>query len=265
LNSLFRKLKTLKEKNEQKLYNIIKQIEKKGSLDNNDSKMIRNIIDLKYLTVKELMVPRVDVTGINKDATIEDILQSLSIKIYSRLPVYNEKIDNIIGILHTKDLLKSIKNCASLELEKIIRPAFFIPETKIINALLIELREKKSHMAIVVDEYGGMSGIITLEDIVEKIIGDIQDEFDNEIDDIIELSDHSYLINPRITIEELNEQLGINLKVDQIDTLGGLMFMLFGRIPLKGEKVTYHNMVFTIESIIGRNIKAIKMRFLANE
>ncbi len=263
MNRILQKIKKLRNK-ENPLHRSIRDLEKRGLLDHNDIKMIKNIVDLKEFTVKEIMVPRVDVTSISKDSKLEDILNMLSAKIFSRLPVYDEKIDNIIGILHTKDLLKSLSAPNGFILQNEFRPAFFVPETKYISTLLIELRERKSHMAIVVDEYGGMSGIITLEDIVEKIIGDIQDEFDNEIDDIITVSENTFIINPRLTIEEMNDQLATNLTVEEIDTLGGLMFMLFGKIPLKGEKVSYNNLNFTIESITGRNIKAIKLEIDTN-
>lgn len=228
-----------------------------------DKKMIINIIQLSNISVKEVMVPRVDVVSIDTNSDIKDIIKIVAEKGHSRLPVYeNNNIDNIIGILHSKDLLKYFTKESDFNISKIVREPLFVPESKMINDLLIELREKRNHLALVVDEYGGMSGIICLEDIIEKIVGDIQDEFDNEADEIQRLDENTYLINPRISLEDLNERLNTNFNEEEIDTLGGIIFMALGKIPTKNETINYNGYKFTIESISGRKIKKVKMEIL---
>ncbi|MCK4795822.1 MAG: HlyC/CorC family transporter [Spirochaetes bacterium] len=227
--------------------------------------MIVNIIRLSNISVKEIIVPRVDVVSIDSKSEIDDIIKIVDEKGHSRLPVFNENIDNIVGILHSKDLLKYFTRKSDFKISKIMRSPLFIPESKMINDLLVELREKKNHLAIVVDEYGGMSGIVCLEDIIEKIVGEIQDEFDDEVEDVIQLEENTFLINARITIEELNEKLGTDFHEEEIDTLGGLIFMIFGKIPIKNEKIKYNNYIFTVEAISGRTIKTIKMQILKDE
>ncbi|WP_434293126.1 transporter associated domain-containing protein, partial [Borreliella burgdorferi] len=145
------------------------------------------------------------------------------------------------------------------DLKDIMRKVMFVPESKKTDSLLKEFQENHVHIAIVVDEYGGVSGLVTLEDILEEIVGDIQDEFDNELDEIVRLDDGSYLCDARILIEDLNEKLNLNLPNGDFDTLGGFVYDLFGRIPLKNEKVEYNNLVFSIKNMHQRNIKVIKI------
>ena len=242
------------------LSQLLKRYEK--TINDYDKKMIINIIELSNINVKEIIVPRVDVVGIDINSDISDIIKIVADKGHSRLPVFDGNIDNITGILHSKDLLKYFTKKSNFNLSKIIRDPLFVPESKMINDLLIEFREKKTHLAIVVDEYGGMSGIVCLEDIIEKIVGEIQDEFDNEVDDIEQLEENIYLVNARITLEELNQRLETDFHEEGVDTLGGIIFMIFGKIPSKNEKIHYKNYIFTVESIFGRKIKTIKVEIL---
>ncbi|WP_210372439.1 transporter associated domain-containing protein, partial [Borreliella garinii] len=151
------------------------------------------------------------------------------------------------------------KDFYEIDLKDIMRKVMFVPESKKTDSLLKEFQENHVHIAIVVDEYGGVSGLVTLEDILEEIVGDIQDEFDNELDEIVRLDDGSYLCDARILIEDLNEKLNLNLPNGDFDTLGGFVYDLFGRIPLKNEKVEYNNLVFSIKNMHQRNIKVIKI------
>lgn len=253
-----------KNKSEEKsLTNLIKNNE----LNLNDyyKKVITNIIEMSNITVKEIFIPRVDVVSIDIKSNIREIIKIIEEKGHSRLPVYDKSIDNIIGILHSKDLLKSYLDHNNLNLEKLIRPPLFVPESKFIMDLLLEFREKKMHMAIVVDEYGGMSGIVCFEDIIEEFIGDIQDEFDNELEDIQIINDNTFLISSRISVEELNERFNTDFDAEEFDTLGGVIYMLFGKIPAKNDKIQYKNFLFTIESIQGRKIKLIKMEIIKDK
>jgi magnesium and cobalt transporter len=242
------------------LWLSIKNVEE--SLDEYDIKMVFNVLGLKDFAVKEIMVPRVDVVSININAEINEIVKIVDENGRSRLPVYNDNLDNIVGVLHSKDLLKYIINKQTFNLSKIIREPFFVPESKNIKDLLVELREKKTHLAIVVDEYGGMAGIVCFEDIIERIVGEIQDEFDNEVEEFIQVDEKKFMVDPRISLEDLNSKLGSDFHENEIDTLGGLIFMIFGKIPSKNDKIEYNNYLFTIESISGRKIKRVKIEAL---
>ena len=264
-NSLFSKIFHKKGDKNIEISLIQKIKENENKITDYDKKMILNIIELSDISVKEIMVPRVDVVALNINSDIDEIIKIVDSKGRSRLPVYNDNIDNIVGILHAKDLLKYNTNKTNFNLSKIVREPYFIPESKIINDLLIEFREKRIHLAVVVDEYGGMSGIVCLEDIIEKIVGDIQDEFDNEMAEIRQINENTYLVDARISLEELNERLGLEINNDDIDTLGGLIYVIFGKIPVKNDIIEYNGIVFTIESITGRKIKKIKMEILDKE
>lgn len=235
------------------------------TLSDYDKKMIRNIVDLKDINVKEIMIPRVDVTFIDKDSDLSEIIKIVLNSGFSRFPVFSENEDNIVGILHSKDILTFFEKRDKFELNKIIRLANFVPDTKYISELLIEMREKKAHMHVVVNEYGGVCGIVCLEDIIEEIVGDIQDEFDNEDEDIVKIDDNKYLINSRVLLEDLNEVLDINIKDEEVDTLGGFIFRIFGKIPVKNEKIEYENLKFTINTVYGRRIKSILVEKIDRE
>lgn len=256
----------IKKQNKRKssiLQNIIKEYEDK--INEYEKKMILNIIKLSEIYVREIMVPRVDVIAIDINSSLEEVFKIVVENSTSRLPVYDDNIDNIIGILHTKDLLNYITNKDTFNLSKIIRTPYFVPEYKTINELLVELREKRIHLAIVVDEYGCMAGIVCLEDIIEKIVGEIRDEFDDEGEKIISIAENKYIIDARINIDELNEKLNIDLPSEQTDTLGGLLYMLIGKIPSINEKIDYKNYTFTIESILKRKIKKILLEIKEKE
>lgn len=247
-----------KEKDEDYIINLLLKNEIK--ISEVYKNIIINLLKIKDTTVKEIFIPRVDVVSIDINSDLKEITKIISEKGYSRLPVYDKTIDNIVGILHSKDLIKNyLNNSGNFDIKKILRTPLFVPESKFVIDLLNEFREKRVHMAIVVDEYGGMSGLICLEDIIEQFVGDIQDEFDNESEDIQKISDNSYLLNARLSIKELNETFNLDFNEDEVDTIGGAIYMLFGKIPSKNDKVEYKNFIFTIESIQGRKIKLIKM------
>ncbi len=256
-------LKNLFNKNsedEESLSQSIKVVE--NTISPYDKKMILNIIDMSKTMTKEIMIPRVDVVHIDKDSSLDEIIQVVETKGRSRLPVFDENIDNIIGILHSKELLKYIGGKKDFDIKRNLRQPFFVPETKNINDLLLEMREQKIHLAIVVDEFGGMSGIVCLEDIIERIVGKIEDEFDSETVNIVMVDDKRYLVEGKTSIEELNEALKTNFDTNEVDTLGGLLYILFGKIPSKGEKIEYQNCLFTIETISGRKIKKVLIEIL---
>jgi CBS domain containing-hemolysin-like protein len=229
------------------------------ALEPEQQEMIRGIVEFGETTVKEVMVPRIDVNVLAKDAPKEEILSRIIASDHTRFPVYDDRIDNIIGILYVKDVLRRLVKNEPFVIENFVRPAFFVPESKHIDDLLHEFRKKRVHIAVVVDEYGGVSGIVCMEDILEEIIGDIQDEFDNEQEDVIAAADGSYLCDARVNLEDLAEKTGLRLPADDFDTLGGFVFNLFGKIPKQDEQITWKNSTFLVTAVEGHRIKTVKI------
>ena len=221
--------------------------------------MIQGIEDLPETSVKEVMIPRIDVDFINVHITEQELYERIAESGHSRFPVYSDSIDNVIGILYVKDLIKVIAKNEPVDLEKIIRKAFFVPESKRIDSLLREFKRRHVHIAVAIDEYGGISGIVCLEDIIEEIVGDIQDEFDNEHEDILPVGEKIWICDGRINLDDLNDQIESSFPNDEFDTLGGFVFDLFGKIPVKYEKVSWKNYDFIIQDMEGHRINTIKV------
>ena len=228
-------------------------------LEEDQQQMIRGVVELSQTTVKEIMVPRTDTVFLSAAASREELLSCICESEHSRFPVYQETVDNVIGILHVKDALKTLVNNTPFNIQEMVRKPFFVPVSKHIDDLLRELRRKKVHIAVVVDEYGGVSGIVSMEDIIEEIIGDIQDEFDHETEDVVELGKGVWLCDARVNLEFLAEETNLDLPVDNFDTLGGFVFDLFGKIPVKNEKITYRDYDFIIQEMDGHKINTIKI------
>ena len=229
------------------------------SLETDQKEMIQGIVELSDTTVKEVMVPRIDTVFISADVDREELLDKIVESGHSRFPVYGETTDKVIGILYVKDVLKSLVKNEPIDVRKLVHKPFFVPEVKRIDDLLRELRRRKVHIAVVVDEYGGVSGIVSMENIIEEIIGDIQDEFDNEKEDIIELGSGVWLCETRVNLEDLSERIGVTLPIEDFDTLGGFVFDLFGKIPVKYEKAEWGGHDFIIQDVEGHKINSVKI------
>lgn len=238
--------------------NVIDE-EELNELNDEGKDMIRGIVELSDTTIKEVIVPRIDVVFISDEIEEEELYRTLIETGHSRFPVYKETIDNVIGVLYVKDLFSKIVTKESLDINEIIRKPYFVPESMKLDSLLKELRHRRVHIAIAVDEYGGVSGIVCLEDIIEEIVGDIQDEFDNEGEDIMAIGEGIFLCDARVNIEDFNEELTMDISDDDYDTLGGFVFDLFGKIPVRFEKVSYENTDFIIQSMDGHKINTIKV------
>jgi len=228
-------------------------------LEEDKQEMIRGVVELSATTVKEVMVPRTDTVFLPVTASSEEVLSTIIETGHSRFPVYEETIDSVIGILHVKDVLKVLVDKAPLDIKAILRKPFFVPVSKHIDDLLKELRRKRVHIAVVVDEYGGVSGIVCMEDIIEEIVGDIQDEFDHETEDIIAAGERAWLCDARVNLGDLAEKTGLDLPTDNFDTLGGFVFDLFGKIPVKYEKAVYQGTELIIQEMDGHKIKLVKV------
>ncbi len=221
--------------------------------------MIRGVVDLSDTAVKEVMVPRIDVDFIPLDIETDELIKRVAESGHSRFPVYAESIDNVMGVLYVKDLINLFAKKETIDLEKIIRKPFFVPESKRIDTLLREFKRRHVHIAIAVDEYGGISGIVCLEDIIEEIVGDIQDEFDKEGEDISSIGEGMWLCDARIDMDDLAECLEIELPSDEFETLGGFVFDLFGKIPVRYEKVSWNGFDFIIQDMDGHKIHTVKI------
>lgn len=230
-----------------------------ASLESEEREMIRGVVELRETTAKEIMVPRIDAVFISEDAAREDLLARVAEGGHSRFPVYRETIDNVTGILYAKDLLRALIKNEDFSVSGLLRKPFFVPESKHIHEILREFRRRRVHIAVVVDEYGGVSGIICMEDILEEIIGDIQDEFDNEEEDILSLGGGAWLCDARVHLGDLAEELGVELPVEDFDTLGGFVFDLFGKIPVRYEKTVYKGHEFIVQNMEGHKLSTVKI------
>jgi len=228
-------------------------------LESEQQDMIRGVVELSETVVKEVLVPRIDTVFLAVDANREELLDLIAESGHSRFPVYKDTIDNVIGVLYVKDVLRSMVRDQDFKIADLLRKPFFVPESKRIDELLRELRRRRVHIAVVVDEYGGVSGIVCMEDIIEEIVGDIQDEFDNEREDILQIGDGVYLCDGRVNLKDLSAEIGIQLPVEDFDTLGGFVFDLFGKIPVKYEKAMHSGHDFIIQDMEGHKINTVKI------
>lgn len=221
--------------------------------------MIEGVEHLPEKTVKDVMVPRTDTVCVDNTTSMDEILVILVESGHSRIPVYSDTIDNIVGILYAKDVLAALVKKESLELKRLIRPPYFVPETKRIDSLLKEFKRRHVHIAIAVDEYGGTAGIVCLEDIIEEIVGEIQDEFDEEAEQVIKIGEKAWRCDARIRLEDLNEAIGAQLPIGEYDSLAGYVFDLFERIPATGEQVTAGDLQFTVEAMEGHRLTIVRI------
>ena len=234
-------------------------------LEEEEREMISRILDLPDKVVREIMVPRTDVTCLDVSSPKEIVLQTAMESRHSRIPVYEEQIDRIIGLLHVKDLLDGWAEDQPLDLRSIAtdRPPLFTPESKKISDLFRELRANMQHMAIVVDEYGGTAGIVTLEDIIEEIVGEIQDEYDfDEQEELIPLAENTYSVDARMSLIDFNEQLETQIESENADTIGGFIFDHLGRVPDQDNQFSYQGLTFTIVEADERRIHRIRIQRL---
>ncbi|NOY88673.1 MAG: HlyC/CorC family transporter [FCB group bacterium] len=229
-------------------------------VDPEEREMINQIFLLDQTVIKEIMVPRIDIVGIEKSMSFRAIRALILKDGHSRYPVYEEKIDKIIGLIYVKDLFNNMPEPGEkFVLEKYLRKPFFVPETKIINELLREFKRKHQHIAIVVDEYGGVAGLVTLEDIIEEIFGEIQDEHDWEEDEFVKIDDHQYLVSANLMVEKLQDYLETDYEQEEYDTVGGLIYDLVGSVPEKGQIIKWHNIEFEIIKVEGQRILQVKV------
>jgi CBS domain containing-hemolysin-like protein len=245
---------------EEEIHELMDAGEEEGLINEEENEMIRSIFALGDTVVREIMVPRTDMASVTLDATFRDVLSSIIDCGHSRIPVFDGTIDNIVGLVYAKDLLKYWgMDESAVVLRKILRTPYFIPETKNLEELLHEFKKKRIHIAIVIDEYGGTSGLVTIEDLLEQIVGDIQDEYDLEEEWLVEGADGVAVVDARLPIEDLEEHFGIEIERDKFDTVGGLIVHLTGRIPAAGEVVEIGAIRLTVLEADARKIKKVSI------
>ena len=245
---------------EEELRLLVNVGEKEGVLEEQETEMIHSIFEFADTTVREVMIPRIDMVTLESDATVDEAVDLALQGGFSRIPVYEETIDNIIGVLFTKDMLKQLReDHNSLPIRELVRPAYFVPETKKLDDLLREIRQKRTHMAIVVDEYGSVAGLVTIEDLVEEIVGDIQDEFDREENLYEQVTQYEYVFDAKINIDEFNELMDTDLENEDYDTLGGFLLSQLDKIPVAGDTITFNDLAFTVLTTRGLRITKVKV------
>lgn len=237
-----------------------------GAIDHEEKVMLRNVITFSELAVEDVMVPKADIISVAYDISLDELKKTLSDKAHTRLPVYRGTLDDIAGFIHLKDLMPIISFDKAFEMEKMLRQILFVPPSMKVSTLLIKMQMSRVHIAIVVDEHGGVTGLVTLEDLVEEIVGEIEDEHDTE-DGVFfkQLSDNMFEVSARIGIDTLEEKLGMKLKYDyqenEFDTLGGMIFSMLGRVPAIGEIATHNlGLEFEVTDADLRKIKRVIIR-----
>ena len=245
---------------EEDIQEVITAGEEEGLINQEENAMIQSIFHFRDTVVREIMVPRNDMGCVDSNDSIQDVLSKIISFGHSRLPMYQGTLDNIVGLVYAKDLLKYWgMDISVFDLKKILRAPYYIPETKNLEELLQEFKRKRVHMAIVVDEYGGTSGLVTIEDLLEQIVGDIQDEYDLEEDWLIRQPDGSIIVDARLPIEDLEEYFGIDVEREMFDTVGGFIFHLTGKIPAAGEVVENNDILLTILEADERKIRRVRI------
>jgi len=244
---------------------LIDQSKESGELQDSEHELFENVFQFNDRTVKQIMVPRTKISALEVNAPEEKILETIFTEGYSRLPVYESNIDNIVGVLYVKDLLPLIRAQQPVELARIMRPAYFVPETKKINRLLRQFQRKHSVMAVVSDEFGGVSGIVTIEDIMEELVGEIQDEYDNEVPVVEKISETEYRVNTSTSIPDANEFLPYPLpEGDDYETVGGLLNVLYGNIPEVGDVAVLEPYEFRVLNRSRRVVELVQLRVLSS-
>lgn len=244
---------------EEEIKSIVSFGEEEGIIEQEEKEMIHSIFEIGDVNVREVMVPRIDVFAIDASKTIEEVWESIVEMGYSRIPVFEESIDHIKGVVYLKDLLNVVKTGKTNEkIGEFLREAYFVPETKLLVPLLKEFKEKHIHMAIVLDEYGGTFGIITIEDILEEIVGDINDEHDKQEDNIEEISEYIYRVNGKLSIQDVNSALGTEFpELEEYDTFGGFIYYTLSKVPEIGDKIEEENYKIEVENIENHRIKSV--------
>jgi len=239
---------------EEEIKHLVSEGSRLGIFEKGEEKMIHSIFEFSDTPVRKAMTPRTDMVAVELGTPRERLLQFVAEEGYSRIPVYREDLDHIVGIIHTKDIINLLLNSELVILEDILRPPYFVPDSRKVQELLVDFQKKRIHMAVVLDEFGGTAGLITLEDIIEEIVGEIQDEYDVELDEVSWLDEKRATVAARIRPEKFNQVFGASFPAEDYETLGGLLIDELGRIPSVDEKFSYLGFDFTVKEKKGHRL-----------
>ncbi|QLB12688.1 magnesium and cobalt transporter [Bisgaardia hudsonensis] len=261
LQSIFGRFFQGELKNRKELVEVIRDSEQNELIDQNTREMIEGVMEIAELRVRDIMIPRSQIVFLEMNQNLDSCLDTIITSAHSRFPVITDERDNVAGILHAKELLAFLrKNAEEFNLLQLLRPAVIVPESKRVDRMLKDFRSERFHMAIVVDEFGAVSGLVTIEDILEQIVGDIEDEFDEEDTmDIRQLSRHTYAIKALTDIEDFNEQFNTQFEDEEVDTIGGLIMQAFGYLPKRGEEIIIQNFHFKVTAADSRRIIQLRV------
>jgi CBS domain containing-hemolysin-like protein len=246
---------------------LIEMEEASATLHEDEREMIRGVIELEFTAVREIMVPRTDILAVDMTATIDDVSELMVQRGFSRVPVYRENLDNIAGIVHGKEVMKHLAKASGgrPRVRDIMRDAHVVPESKKVHELLAEMRKNQISIAIVVDEYGGTAGLVTIEDVLEEIVGEIRDEFDVEDQPVQLLAPDEVIVDARVGIDDLGEMFDVQIKKNDFDSIGGFIINELGRIPSVGDNVRVNGISLKVLSVAGRRIKKVRVTKLAEQ
>ena len=248
---------------EEELLTVLHVSEEQGVIEEQEHQMIHGIIEIGDKTVREIMIPRTDIIAVDKEAGLRDIVKLFKQYRHTRMPVFEENIDHVIGLIHTKDLLLfyTLSSSQKFDMERVLRPIEFVPEQKKVDELLNEMRVKKQHMMIIVDEYGGTAGMVTLEDLLEEIVGEIRDEYDTAEQDLLTiLNDHEARVDAGFPLEELNERLHLGIEESgDYDSVGGYVHAMLGKIAEAGDSFQSGRAKWIVERVKGRRIETVRL------
>jgi CBS domain containing-hemolysin-like protein len=232
-----------------------------GTLEEGEREMITSIFEFGETIVREIMVPRIDIAGIPLSARIMDVVDNVMSEGHSRIPVYRDSVDHIVGVVYVKDLFRYLREGRTdVTAGEVMRRAYYVPETKKVADLFKEMRQKKVHLAIVVDEYGGTAGLVTIEDVLEEIVGEIQDEYDvEETEPLVMLDEWTALVDGRMNLKEVNDRLAIALPAGDVDSLGGFVYSRLGHVPAQGEEIVVDDIRIRVEALEGQRIALVRV------
>lgn len=257
---VFRNKKLKKQVSEEDIKTLIDEGNEKGVIDHIAKEMLYSIFSFDDKTAIEIMTPRATVCSIDLRKNSKAILDQIMAHNFSRIPVYRDEPHNVVGILYAKEVYETALKCGieAVNIEELIRPAYYVPETKSVATLFKELQRTKNHMAIVLDEYGDFKGVITIEDIVSQIVGDLLDEHQTH-EEIAKLDEHTYLVDGLAHIEDVNKKLGLDIECEHFDTIGGFVVHLIGWIPKQSISVTYKNIIFEVAKVKSNRVEQLKI------
>jgi putative hemolysin len=238
---------------------MVEQSEEYGVIETAEKEMIHSIFEFSDTSVRRVMTPRLDITAVSADTTVHELIESVNASGHSRLPVYDGDLDQIVGVVHIKDVISDLAETGNAIVRNRMKPPYFVPESKRVDDLLADFRRNKSQLAIVRDEYGTVTGVVTIEDLIEEIVGEIQDEYDLEEPEVTQLDPSTLVVDGRMAVTDFNDRMGVEVPIEGADTLGGFVFGLMGHQPAQGEETVWSGITFRIEATDGRRIQKVRV------